>query len=141
MDTLTKPLTIHPAKPQAITKAWLILKYTFGLVPIAAGADKFTNVLTQWDLYLHPALVEILPLSPAAFMMIVGVIEIFAGILVLTRTKIGAYVVSLWLFGIAVNLLLSGQYLDVAVRDIVLSICAFVLAQLTIVQQTQKRHA
>ena len=114
-----------------ITKLHQILKFTFGLVPIAAGADKFLNILTQWDAYLSPGMADMLPFSPATFMMIVGVIEIAAGIIVLTKTEIGAYIVSAWLFLIALTLIFSGNNLDVAVRDIVMSITAFVLAKLT----------
>lgn len=98
-----------------------LLKITFGVVPIVAGLDKFSNVLTDWTQYLHPGLVHLLPISPAAFMMIVGVIEIVAGILVFIRPAAGALVVTGWLALIAVSLLASGNYLDVAVRDLVMA--------------------
>ena len=101
------------------------------MVPIAAGADKFLNLLAQWDTYLHPVVSHLLPFSPSVFMMIIGVIEIIAGILVLTRPRIGAYIVAIWLVCIALSLLFSGQHLDVAVRDIVMAVGAFVLAKLT----------
>ena len=108
-----------------------ILKYTFGLVPIVAGLDKFTNILTDWTQYLSDGLADMLPFEPSVFMMIVGVIEIVAGILVFTKTKFGAYLVSVWLVLIALTLLFSGTYLDVAVRDIVMAIAAFSLAKLS----------
>lgn len=112
-------------------QAWQILKYTFGILPIAAGADKFFNLLTQWSDYLAPAVADMIPFSPSVFMMVVGIIEIIAGIIVLTKTRIGAYIVSVWLLLIALNLIISGNYLDVAVRDIVMAISAFVLAKLS----------
>ena len=105
-----------------------LLKYTFVIVPIAAGLDKFLNLLTDWEMYLHPGLADMIPFSPSVFMMIVGVIEIAAGFIVLKWTKTGAYIVSAWLLLIALTLLFSGQYLDVAVRDIVMAISAYVLA-------------
>ena len=108
-----------------------ILKYTFGVVPIVAGLDKFTNILTQWSQYISDGFASLLPFEPTTFMMIVGVIEIVAGFLVLTRTKIGAYVVSAWLVAIALTLILSWNYVDVAVRDIVMAIAAFTLAKLS----------
>lgn len=108
-----------------------LLKLTYGLVPIVAGADKFTNLLTDWGQYLHPAVKSILPFSGHTFMIIVGVIEVIAGILVLTATQKGAYLVSIWLVLIALNLITAGNYLDVAVRDIVMAIGAFSLAKLT----------
>jgi len=41
-----------------------ILKYTFGLVPIVAGLDKFTNILTDWTQYLSDGLADMLPFEP-----------------------------------------------------------------------------
>lgn len=108
-----------------------ILKYTFGLVPIVAGLDKFTNILTDWSHYLSNGLASMLPLEPEIFMMIVGVVEIVAGILVLTKTKIGAYIVSAWLALIALTLIFSWTYVDVAVRDLVMAIGALCLAKLS----------
>lgn len=108
-----------------------ILKYTFGLVPMVAGLDKFTNILTNWSQYISEGLTEILPFAPSTFMMIVGVIEIMAGILVLTKTQIGAFIVSAWLVAIALTLIFSWTYVDVAVRDLVMAIAAFCLAKLS----------
>lgn len=108
-----------------------ILKYTFGLVPIVAGLDKFANILTNWSQYISDGFAAMLPFEPTTFMMIVGVIEIVAGFLVLTRTKLGAYVVSGWLVAIALTLILSWSYVDVAVRDLVMAIAAFSLAKLS----------
>jgi len=108
-----------------------ILKYTFGLVPIVAGLDKFTNILTDWSQYISEGLVGMLPFEPSMFMMIVGVIEMIAGVLVFAKTKIGAYVVSAWLVGIALTLIFSWSYVDVAVRDLVMAIGAFSLAKLS----------
>jgi hypothetical protein len=114
-----------------ITQVQTLLKYTYGLIPIAAGADKFTNLLTDWSQYLHPSLAGILPFSPHVFMLIVGVIEIIAGILVLINPAKAGYLVSAWLVLIALSLLASGKYLDVAVRDIAMAIGAYSLAQIS----------
>jgi uncharacterized membrane protein YphA (DoxX/SURF4 family) len=108
-----------------------LLKFTFGLVPIVAGLDKFTNILTQWDQYLNPSIAEILPMSAASFMMVVGVIEIIAGILVLVKTEIGGYVVAGWLTAIALTLIVGFNFVDVAVRDLVMAIAAFSMARLS----------
>jgi len=116
----------------------MLLKFTYGLLPIAAGADKFTNLLTNWVEYLNPAVACMLPVSPNAFMMVVGVIEILAGVLVFINVRIGAYVVSAWLVLIALTLLTSGRYLDVAVRDIVMAIGAFSLGQLSSLNTSAK---
>ncbi len=108
-----------------------LLKYTYGLVPIVAGLDKFTNMLTDWSQYLGAGTQDILPIEVSTFMMIIGVIEIVAGVLVLTKTKIGAAIVASWLVLIALILIFSGHYLDVAVRDLVMAIGAYVLVKLT----------
>lgn len=108
-----------------------LLKFTYGLVPIVAGADKFTNLLTNWANYLAPWMKSMLPFSEHAFMMIVGVIEMVAGIIVLAKPQIGAWIVSAWLLLIALVLISGGTYLDVAVRDIVMAIGAYVLAKLS----------
>ena len=110
----------------------LLLRVVFGVVPIAAGADKFFNFLTNWTQYLNPTMERFLPVSPAAFMHVVGVIEIVAGIIVLSSfTEVGAYIVSAWLALIALSLLASGKYLDVAVRDLVMSTASYTLAVLS----------
>ena len=117
---------------EQLEKPWWILRITYGVVPIVAGLDKFTNLLTDWTQYLSPLALRVLPFSATTFMYIVGIVEIAAGILVLSRlTRVGAYVVSAWLVAIALNLLLMGRYFDIAVRDLVMAVGAFTLARVT----------
>ncbi len=123
---------------QTIRSVFNVLKLTFGIVPIVAGLDKFTNLLTNWENYLHPGLASMLPFAPQTFMMIVGVIEIIAGLIVLAKPAIGGYIVAVWLTLIALTLLASGNYLDVAVRDLVMAIGAFSLARLAKVVLAEK---
>ena len=106
-----------------------ILHWTYGLVPIVAGADKFANILTDWSQYLAPFVANIIPAH--TFMMIVGVIEIVAGLIVLVKPAIGGLIVAAWLTAIALTLLASGNFLDVAVRDLVMAIGAFSVARLS----------
>jgi len=117
--------------PQPLTQIFNLLKFTFVVVPVVAGADKFLNLLTDWEQYLNPTLAGMLPLSGAAFMMIVGVIEIIAGIIVLVKTEIGGYIVAAWLTLIALTLLAGFNYVDVAVRDLVMAISAFAMAKMS----------
>ena len=107
------------------------LKLVFGIVPIVAGLDKFTNLLVDWSKYIAPAFASMLPFSGRTFMYIVGIIEIVAGLGVLaTRwTRAFAMVVGIWLLCIAIDLLL-GRFYDIAVRDVVMAISAFCLARL-----------
>jgi hypothetical protein len=116
---------------QVVRSVWTVLKITFTVVPVVAGLDKFTDLLTNWDLYLHPGIASMLPFSAHVFMQIVGVIEIIAGILVFAKPAIGGWVVMAWLICIALTLIASGKYLDVAVRDLVMSIGAMSLARLS----------
>src|SRR5690606_25994166 len=118
-------------KSQSLTQTFNLLKYTFGIVPIVAGADKFTNLLTNWEQYINPAMADLLPFSASTFMMIVGVIEIIAGIIVLKKAEIGGYIVAAWLTAIALTLLLGFNYVDVAVRDLVMAISALAMARLS----------
>ena len=116
--------------PQSIKPVFNLLKLTFGIVPIVAGLDKFTDFLTHWENYLNPSVAGMLPFAPHTFMMIVGVIEIIAGLIVLAKPAVGGYIVAAWLTLIALTLLASGNYLDVAVRDLVMAIGAFSLARI-----------
>jgi uncharacterized membrane protein YphA (DoxX/SURF4 family) len=120
---------------QRIVRIWQILRIAFIAVPIIAGLDKFTNFLTDWSQYLNPMLAGLLPMSALAFMRVVGVIEIVAGILVFARPRLGAMIETAWLVAIALSLLASGRYLDVAVRDLMMALGAFTLATLTPVVQ------
>lgn len=118
-------------KSQSLTQTFNLLKYTFGIVPIVAGADKFTNLLTHWEQYISPSMAGVLPFPTSVFMMIVGVIEIVAGIIVLKKAAIGGYIVAGWLTIIALILLIGFNYVDVAVRDLVMAIAAFSMARIS----------
>lgn len=108
---------------------------TYGIVPIVAGLDKFTNLLTDWAQYIAPFAADLLPFSAGTFMAIVGVIEIVAGVLVFVKPRIGGLVVAAWLVLIALNLLLAG-YFDIAVRDLVMAVGAWSMAQLAAAHAT-----
>jgi uncharacterized membrane protein YphA (DoxX/SURF4 family) len=121
---------------------WWLLRVGLGVGPIITGIDKFFNKLTDWTMYLSPLATKTVPVSPATFMHVVGVIEIIAGIVVLSRfTKLGAYVVTAWLLGIAVNLLTTGMFYDLAMRDVEIAIAAFTLSQLTRVREAEVERA
>ncbi|MEX6687085.1 DoxX family membrane protein [Danxiaibacter flavus] len=115
---------------QAIRPTFNLLRLTYGLVPIVAGLDKFTNLITNWEHYLSPKMEGMLPLQPHTFMMVVGVIEIIAGVIVLLKPAVGAIIVAAWLTLIALTLIFGGHYFDVAVRDLVMAIGAFSLSRI-----------
>ena len=115
-----------------LNAAWWALRIGLGAGPIITGIDKYFNKLADWSMYLSPLATKVIPVSPAVFMRAAGVVEIVAGLIVLSRwTKIGSYIVGLWLLGIAVNLLTTGMFYDLAMRDVEIAIGAFALAQLT----------
>jgi uncharacterized membrane protein YphA (DoxX/SURF4 family) len=110
------------------------LRIGLGLGAFLAGLDKFFNILADWEMYLSPLATKVVPVSGATFMHVVGVIEMIAGALLLVGvTEIGGYIVMAWLLAIAVNLVTTGQFYDLAVRDVEISIGAFTLARLTAV--------
>lgn len=108
-----------------------ILRYSLGTTAFLAGADKFMNLLTDWEKYLSPIIANRLPVSPKNFMRGVGVIEMLvgAGILKGYERPVG-YIASIWLLAISANLLTKPENLDVAVRDANLAIEAYALAKL-----------
>ena len=108
-----------------------VLRLTYGVVPIVAGLDKFTNLLTNWEAMVSPGMASLLPFPAHTFMMLVGLIEMVAGVLVLLRPRIGAWVVMGWLIAIALTLLAGGHHFDVAVRDLVMAVGAWALARLS----------
>ena len=110
------------------------LRITFGLVPLLAGLDKFVGLLADWEAYLSPWVAAFIPAS--VFMKIVGVIEIAAGAAVLAGlVRIGGYVVAAWLVAIALNLLTTGQFFDIAVRDLAMAVGAFTMARMAEARQ------
>jgi len=110
--------------------AYQLLHTGFTVLPIVFGLDKFTNVLTTWEQYLAPWVVELLPVSAHTAMLAVGVVEIVAGLLVALMPRYGAYIVALWLAGIVVNLLTYPGYYDIALRDVGLLLGALTLGRL-----------
>ncbi|GEM_PF-654577 len=109
----------------------MLLRITFSLLPVIAGLDKFFGVLANWDDYLSPLATQVVPVTPHQFMMGVGVIEIVAGILTAVWPRVFGYVVMLWLWLIVANLIVLGEYYDVALRDLALSVGALALARLS----------
>ena len=121
--------------------AFLLLRTVFTVAPILFGLDKFAGLLTDWEQYLAPWINDIVPGSAHQAMLMVGVIEIVAGILVAVRPQIGGYVVALWLAGIIVNLVTMGEFYDVALRDFGLFVAAVALARLASTHGTARATA
>jgi len=134
MSTIAN-VNMHTAAAERSRPAWQayqILHIAFTAAPILAGADKFFHLLCNWDQYLAPWMANLSPIGGHNLMLVVGVVEVLAGILVAIKPKFGAPVVGAWLALIIINLLTMGQYLDVALRDLGLSLGAFALWRLSL---------
>jgi hypothetical protein len=114
-------------------QAFWLLRIGFTLAPILFGLDKFAHVLVDWDRYLAPEFTDLLDVRAHTLMYVVGAIEILAGVVVALRPRFGGYLVAAWLGGIIVNLLLIGDYYDIALRDYGLMLGALTLARLAAV--------
>jgi uncharacterized membrane protein YphA (DoxX/SURF4 family) len=127
-----KEENMHKEFDPRLEQGWWVLRIALGIGPFLAGLDKYFNLLANWPGYMSPLALKILPLSAQTFMHIVGVIEMIVGLAILTKwTRIGSYVASVWLIAIAIDLISTGMFFDVAVRDIEMALAAFVLARLT----------
>jgi hypothetical protein len=122
--------TLQRVRTEPAYGAFWMLRLGFTVLPILMGLDKFFNLLTDWEQYLAPWVVSLLPFSAHTAMLIVGVVEIAAGILVWIKPRYAAYVVALWLAGIIINLLTLSGFYDVALRDFGLMLAALTLARL-----------
>ena len=123
---------MHKGFDSRLNQAWWVLRIGLGVAPFLAGLDKYFNLLANWPAYISPLALKILPFSGQTFMHIVGVIEMVVGLAILTKwTRLGAYVASAWLLLIAINLVSTGMFFDIAVRDIEMALAAFVLARMT----------
>ena len=124
----TRTSSLHDPAVQAF---WL-LRIGFTLAPILFGLDKFAHVLVNWDIYLAPEFTDLFNAEAHTLMYAVGAIEIVAGLVVLARPRFGGYLVAAWLTGIIVNLLLMGDFYDIALRDFGLLLGALTLARLAV---------
>ncbi len=120
----------RPTVREPAYQAYQLLHWGFVAAPTLAGIDKFFHLLTNWDQYLAPVAERVLPFSGHVFMMIVGVVELIAALIVAVRPRIGAYVVAAWLGLIIINLLVLRGFYDIALRDFGLFLGALALGRL-----------
>jgi uncharacterized membrane protein YphA (DoxX/SURF4 family) len=119
-----------------LNRTWWALRLGLGTMAFAAGADKFFDLLVNWNKYLAPQARRSVPMRSQNFMKLVGAIEMLVGLGILTRnTRLSSYAASGWLAAIAGQLIVSGDYFDIAVRDVELAIAAFALGQLTEIRE------
>lgn len=112
-------------------QAFMLLRTVFTIAPILFGLDKFTNILADWTMYLAPVATSVVPVPAQTFMYGVGVVEILAGVAVAVWPRFGSALVAAWLLGIIINLLVLGNFYDVALRDFGLLVGALALNRLS----------
>jgi hypothetical protein len=125
----TVPVAEADTKNPVFQAFWL-LRIGFTVAPILFGLDKFLNWLVDWKIYLAPEFNDIIPGNAHQAMLIVGAIEIVAGLVVALKPRFGGYLVAAWLGGIILNLLLQADFYDIALRDFGLLLGALTLARL-----------
>jgi hypothetical protein len=113
-----------------VYQAYWILRVGFTVAPILFGLDKFFHVLVDWDEYLAGPVDDVLPGTGHQAMLVVGGIEIAAGLVTAVMPRIGGYLVAGWLATIIANLLIKADYYDIALRDFGLLLGALSLARL-----------
>jgi len=111
-------------------QAFTLLRIGFTVAPILFGLDKFLNWLVDWPIYLAPQIDDLIPGNAHQAMLVIGLVEIVAGLVVAVRPKFGGYLVAAWLAGIIVNLLIQADFYDIALRDFGLLLGALTLARL-----------
>jgi predicted Kef-type K+ transport protein len=132
---------LQRARSEPAYGAYLMLWIGFTALPILFGLDKFFNVLTHWEAYLAPWIVSIIPISGHQAMLVVGVVEIAAGVAVALKPRYAAFVVAAWLAGIVINFLTYSGFYDIALRDFGLMLAALTLARLaTMFDPAWHRH-
>jgi hypothetical protein len=119
-----------PRTREAAAQVLQLLRAGFTVLPIVFGLDKFTDVLTDWSQYLAPDIDAVVPGTAHQAMLAVGVVEIVAGLVVAVLPRFGGPLVALWLAGIIGDLLLTGGYWDIALRDFGLLLAALALSRL-----------
>ncbi|MCX7353072.1 MAG: hypothetical protein NTW22_07425, partial [Proteobacteria bacterium] len=98
----------------SVFRTWLMLRVTYTLVPIALGLDKcFTGLIVEWPKYVSPLIMQHIPLTMSHFLILIGVIEILAGVVVWFRPRLGAYVIVAWMTLIIVNLITMNSFFDI----------------------------
>lgn len=129
----TRPLSLveEADTRHHVKQAYELLHWGFVLAPALAGADKFFNLLTNWEKYIAPSIGNVLPMSGRTFMALVGIVELAAALIVLLRPRVGAYIVAGWLGAIIINLVMAGGYFDIALRDFGLMLGALALGRLS----------
>ena len=124
------------------TMLWTVLKYAYGIVPIVLGLDKFFFFIVDWNIYVSPLVAVYVPMIAVSHLLqIVGIVEVVAGIIVLSKwTRFGAYLVAAWVGVVIINLLTIGGFYDIIARDLVIVLGYCTLALLTEIKESARQQ-
>ena len=122
-----------------LNKLWTMSKYVYGLVPVLIGLDKFSFFIVNWNIYVSPFAASIIPII--YLVPLVGIIEIAAGLLILTHwQRFGTFLVATWIGIVIVNLLLIGGFYDIILRDIAIAFGYIVFGMLTEIKEESEKQ-
>ncbi len=120
-------------------RMWTIARYIYGLVPVLIGADKFAFYIVNWNIYVSPFVASYFPI--AYFVPVIGIIEIVAGLLILTKyPRFGAYLVAAWIGAVIINLFMIGGMYDIILRDVAIAFGYIMFAWLTELKETARQQ-
>jgi hypothetical protein len=138
---MAAPTTARPVSTlTGSDRAFFALRTLFTVAPILFGLDKFAGLLTDWNQYLASWIDDLVPGTATQAMYAVGVIEVVAGLVVAVVPRYGALLVAAWLAGIIVDLVSTGDYYDIALRDFGLFVAAVALALLAFDRPHDRSH-
>lgn len=116
----------------SLSGVWNALRFTYGIGFIVLGVDKFFNFIVDWQVYLWQEIPQTFGVDPTLIVYAAGVIEIVAGLAILSRyARAGGYILGTWLLLVVVNLALRGGFWEVAISQLMLAISTYSFAQLT----------
>ncbi len=108
-----------------------ILSCLFVLIPLIAGIDKFFHVITDWDQYVSPVVIDLTHIPAHTIMLLAGPVEILVGLTVAFNARIGSLALIAMLLGIVADLLTMPKQLHLVSLDLSLAICACCLYMLS----------
>lgn len=134
MDEFVASLTKTP-----VSNAFRLLQAAGIIVMTVSGIDKFFNILADWQIYLSSLITLLLPLPTNILLYGLGIIEIAIAGIMAVNPKIGGLLGAFLHFGIIINLLLLGDFYNIAVVDFGLMLAYLALWQLSLSPQSKKR--
>ena len=111
----------------SVQQAYFLLRLVFVILPILVGFDKFFNFFVDWEQYFVNPLFG----TRGHFVLLfVGLVEMGIGIGILYHPRLFANLLAIWIALVGLNLIILGKYIDIAILDFGLGLCALALGKL-----------